>query len=318
MVSMEKAVLLVIFFVLLGSSATAQSIKIIEIDENGSAFWNIEKHIPITTQIELNEWKLAIEKGQDLFRYKNEIGEGKERIYLSFASAQNTTNRTMSIENYNISYNITETMSETLGIIHFNFQWKNFSYINDSKIFIGDSFSNGMLLSSSDVLIIQIPEGFEVESVSPAYDKRDGNKLIWGGTMFHEFNVGEPALVLAPIKPSKSMPVTWVYGIVLFIAFSSISILFLMKKRTKRTPSNDENDVAVLSQHYDLPFKYLEDEEMIQQILLKYNGEAYQSDIVRESGLSKSKISNVLRDMKDQGMIIKIRKGRGNVIRLVK
>ena len=91
-----------------------------------------------------------------------------------------------------------------------------------------------------------------------------------------------------------------------------------MKKRTKRTPSNDENDVAVLSQHYDLPLKYLEDEEMIQQILLKYNGEAYQSDIVRERGLSKSKISNVLRDMKDQGLILKIRKGRGNIIRLVK
>jgi hypothetical protein len=312
MVRMEKAVLLVILFVLLGSSATAQSIKIIEIDENGNAFWNIEKHIPITNQIELNEWKLAIEKGQDLFRYKKDIGEVKEKINLSFASAQNTTNRTMSIENYNISYNITETMSETLGIIHFNFQWKNFSYINDSKIFIGDSFSNCMLLSSNDILIIQIPEGFEVENVSPAYDKRDENKLIWGGTMYHEFKVGEPALVLAPIKP---MTVTWVYGIVLFIAFSSIFILFLMKKRIH---SNDENDVAVLSQHYDLPFKYLEDEEMIRQILLKYNGEAYQSDIVRESGLSKSKISNVLRDMKDQGMIIKIRKGRGNVIRLVK
>ena len=313
---MKKVVLLFILFILLVSSARAQSIKIIEIGENGSALWNIEKHIPITTQIELNEWKLAIEKGQDLHRYKMDIDGVTERINLSFDSAQNNTNRTMSIENYNITYNISETMSETFGIIHFKFQWNNFSRINGSKIFIGGCFSKGMLLSSNDVLIIQIPEGFDVESVSPAYDKRDGNKLVWDGTMYHEIKVGEPALVLAPImapiKPKQQ--VTWVYGVV-FIAISSIFILFLIKKRT---PSNDENNGAVLSQHYDLPSKYLEDEEMIQQILLKYNGEAYQSDIVRESGLSKSKISNVLRDMKDQGLILKIRKGRGNVIRLVK
>jgi uncharacterized membrane protein len=312
---MRRAVLLFIFFILLVSSAIAQSIKIIEIDENGSASWNIEKHIPITTPIELNEWKLAIEKGQDLYRYKKDIEEVKERINYSFVSAQNNSNRTMSIENFHISYNITETMSETLGIIHFKFQWKNFSRLNGSKILIGDSFSNGMLLSSNDVLIIQIPEGFDVESVSPVYDKRDVNKLVWDGIMYHEFKVGEPALVLAPIKPTKQIPVTWIYGIVLLIAISGISILFFIKKRTSY---NDENNREVVSLHYDLPSKYLEDEEMIQQILLKYNGEAYQSDIVRESGLSKSKISNVLSDMKDQGLIIKIRKGRGNVIRLVK
>jgi DNA-binding transcriptional ArsR family regulator len=61
----------------------------------------------------------------------------------------------------------------------------------------------------------------------------------------------------------------------------------------------------------------IEDEEMIRQFLLRSGGQAYQSDIVNQSGLSKSKISMVLSKMKDDGMIIKIRKGKENLIRLV-
>jgi uncharacterized membrane protein len=62
----------------------------------------------------------------------------------------------------------------------------------------------------------------------------------------------------------------------------------------------------------------LDDEEMIRQFLLRKDGQAYQSDIVKYSGLSKSKISMVLSKMKGDGMIIKIRKGKENLIRLVK
>jgi uncharacterized membrane protein len=62
----------------------------------------------------------------------------------------------------------------------------------------------------------------------------------------------------------------------------------------------------------------LDDEEMIRQFLLRKDGQAYQSEIVKFSGLSKSKISMVLSKMKGDGKIIKIRKGKENLIRLAK
>jgi uncharacterized membrane protein len=61
----------------------------------------------------------------------------------------------------------------------------------------------------------------------------------------------------------------------------------------------------------------LEDEEMIEQILIRSGGQMNQSEIVKLSGLSKSKISIVLSKMKEDGKIIKIKKGKGNIIRLV-
>jgi uncharacterized membrane protein len=68
----------------------------------------------------------------------------------------------------------------------------------------------------------------------------------------------------------------------------------------------------------ELAKEEMEDEEMIKQFILRSGGQAYQSDIVEHSGLSKSKISMVLSKMKDDGMIIKIRKGKENLIRVVK
>jgi uncharacterized membrane protein len=53
---------------------------------------------------------------------------------------------------------------------------------------------------------------------------------------------------------------------------------------------------------------------MTEQYFIKCGGQAYQSDIVTESGLSKSKISSVLSKMKKEGRIIKIKKGKENII----
>lgn len=49
----------------------------------------------------------------------------------------------------------------------------------------------------------------------------------------------------------------------------------------------------------------LRDEEMIEKFLIKSGGQAYQSDIVKEIGVSKSKISIVLAKMKEEGRILR-------------
>ena len=79
--------------------------------------------------------------------------------------------------------------------------------------------------------------------------------------------------------------------------------------------SSTKNDVELILS--PTVTEVLEDEEMIEQILIRSGGQMYQSEIVKLSGLSKSKISILLSKMKEDGMIIKIKKGKGNIIRLV-
>jgi len=89
----------------------------------------------------------------------------------------------------------------------------------------------------------------------------------------------------------------------------------LLFKRKKSFISSTKNDIyPILSPDAT---EVLGDEEMIEQILIRSGGQMYQSEIVKLSGLSKSKISILLSKMKKDGIIIKIKKGKGNIIRLV-
>ena len=57
-------------------------------------------------------------------------------------------------------------------------------------------------------------------------------------------------------------------------------------------------------------------EDEIEKLLSDAGGTAFQSDIVKATGFSKSAISIVLSRMREEGKIVKIRRGKGNLIRL--
>ncbi len=57
-------------------------------------------------------------------------------------------------------------------------------------------------------------------------------------------------------------------------------------------------------------------EDKIEKLLSDAGGTAFQSDVVKAAGLSKSVISIVLSRMREEGKIVKIRRGRENLIRL--
>ena len=389
---MTKVALFLIFLMLWGQAAAAEIVEqttfTIEVHENGNAIWTVEKRLPLTAS-EINEWEGVIKKGQNISRYQNQI---KDNLDGLLRSAQNSSNRSMEIENLNISFGTQKTLSGSTGVILYSFEWKNFSRTDSGKILIGDTFSEGSVFSLDNKLIIKIPSGFEAQNVSPSFDKREGNSLIWdgtgirNGTSYQGFSKGEPSLVLTrngTVINHDTVPDT-LPTIVLIPAVILISGTLLVVWKRSRSHNRRDNaaltyntenealrtgdieagamqagDVGIGSAKADnsgdkgvqigdtdadivqtdksiaeaaaqinnengesqppfpyLPEEFLGDEEMIERYLTKCGGQAYQSDIVRDSGLSKSKISIVLAKMKEDGKVIKIKKGKENIIRL--
>lgn len=357
---------------------SAKSIITVNINESGDAVWTMEKFFPLS-QSDLNQWESAIKTGQNMSNYRN-IPD-YEIIIKSFQdSAINFSNRTMEVEPFNISYGTMKTLSDGLGIIRYTFKWTNFSYNDSEKIYIGDAFPGG-LLSPDNQLIIKIPDGYNVTNVTPDYDKKDGNRLIWDGTVYSNLSSGEPSIVLSRQNLTSQnvagagdgkeswlakWPILEIAIIFLSIIALAAFIRLLKKRRSGKVStaemvsqmpkemlheiseipgawtqivesiqnqfgneSIEELEKAAREQRMknmgldpniplsELQKEDLEDEEMVKQFLLRSGGQAYQTDIVEHSGLSKSKISMVLSKMKDDGMIIKIRKGKENLIRLV-
>jgi DNA-binding transcriptional ArsR family regulator len=365
---MRKLFLLCIFLILGMHVAVAESIITVNVNESGNAFWIMEKRMPLTPP-ELNEWEAAIKTGQNISRYRD-VPEFNDTIDLFQRSAQNFSNRSMEIKDVNISFDTLSTLSGDFGIIRYTFLWTNFSRRDSDSIFVGDAFSEGLVLSPASVLIINIPDGYNVTNVTPIYDQRDGSRLIWGGTLYRNFSIGEPALVLSRSNvttPVVNVPENFIRPLIAISIFVFLSVALVVSLRRRRranltekgnelkrehgelkeilkTPEVWNNLVQLLHKEFGTQSveelekaareqrlkkldekaqtpraeEELEYEEMIEQYLLRSGGQAYQSDIVKESGLSKSKISMVLAAMKEDGMIIKIRKGKENLIRLVK
>jgi DNA-binding transcriptional ArsR family regulator len=331
----------------------------------------MEKYIHFTKESDYSEW---IKMDQNLSRYRN-IPEYEEIIKSFQSSSVNFSNRSTKVENFSISYDTKKTISERLGIIRYSFVWKNFSYNNSGKIYVGDAFPGGVLfLSPDNQLIIRIPEGYNVTNVTPVFDKKNGNLLIWDGTLYSNFSDGEPFVELSRTNATNltgggNSYVSWLakWPILVLILFSIMVLLaFVRLWEKKRSGDVSTADIVtqvpreMLHEISEIPVAWtkivqsvqrefgeesieelekaareqrlknigiplselsnedLEDEEMIKQFLLRSGGQAYQTNIVEHSGLSKSKISMVLSKMKDDGMIIKIRKGKENLIRLVK
>ena len=363
---MRKLFLLFIFLILGMHIAGAESIITVNVNESGNAFWTMEKRLPLTPP-ELTEWEAAIKTGQNISRYRD-VPEFNDTISQFQRSSQNFSNRSMNIADVNISFDTVSDISGDFGIIRYTFLWKNFSRMDSDQIFVGDAFSGGLVLSPSSVLIINIPAGYDVMNATPSYDQRDRSRLIWGGTLYRNFSIGEPSLVLSrsnvtePIvnEPEKFI---WPLTAISIIVFVSVALVLFLKRRRSanlsekgnevkhgelkeilKTPEVWNNLVQLLHKEFGTQSveelekaareqrlkkldekaqtpraeEDLEYEERIEQYLLRSGGQAYQSDIVKESGLSKSKISMVLAAMKEDGLIIKIRKGKENLIRLVK
>jgi len=306
---MKRMGLFFLCLFLLIHTATAQSVICIDVHENGNAVWTMEEYLPLANQNEIDEWEEYIQSGESIEQYQYDIEEFRGRIEWFIILAELSSNRSMNAENFDLSYDTLNTLSGTFGIVRFSFDWMNFSRTESNKFFIGDVFSEGMILSYDNVLVINIPVGYEVESVSPDFDKRDGNRLIWDGTLARSFDKGEPALVLSHEKSDMGI---WV--LVLFILAAAVACVILFKHKKSSISGTKNNADPKLS---PVATEILEDEEMIEQILIRSGGQMHQSEIVKLSGLSKSKISIILSKMKEDGKIIKIKKGKSNIIRLV-
>jgi uncharacterized membrane protein len=378
-----KNILFCLFLIFGANVVAAESIITINVNNSTDAVWVMEKIIPLDNN-EFNEWENRIQTGQNIPKYKN-ITE-YEDLFKTFQDfAVNFSNRSMEVETFNITYDTKKILSDYQGIIRYTFIWKNFSYTDSEKIFIGDAFPGGVFpLSPVNQLRIMIPEGYKVVNATPVIDKQNGNLLVWDGTLSGNFSAGQPFIVLTPANisnlanpPDVNDYTSWkwliIEGVILFfIMISSVAFYrFWKNKRLEKVsttkmefyedmitevPNEMLNEISEIPEFWkkmvqsvqkehgkksieelekaakeqrlinmgldpsiplsDMSFEDIDDEEMIRQFLLRKGGQAYQSDIVEHSRLSKSKISMVLSKMKGDGKVIKIRKGKENLIRL--
>jgi uncharacterized membrane protein len=223
--------------------------------------------------------------------------------------------RPMSVENLTVTAKVTETLTGSVGVIGLDFVWKGFAKLVDGKLEVGDVFIGGLVLLDGELLRFVFPEHLSVAEVSPKPDTIGARFVGWAGRKV--FQDGEPRIVLAPSIPTQQGPLTgpssslerspqfldpWVlaaFGAA--AAVIAIGAVALTRGKNKRSTAYASDDVG----------KVLE-------VIRRHGGAVTQSKIVKESGLSKSTVSTILKVLERERVVVRQKAGREKLVRLAR
>jgi len=269
----------------------------IDIKENGSAIWNVEYRTLLTTKEDFNSFDNYTKQLKSV-----NIPEFMELMQRSASEAASATSRDMVARDFTGNTSIQSTPTGKYGIVSLSFVWTNFAALDPLNV--GDVFAGGLYLSKDNTLIIKYPSGFTVEDVTPKPDQ-SRDELIWYG--LRSFGAGEPKIILS--KPAFPWGTAVIIVAVIAVIVAAGSYFIGRRKEDKENPQLVQNLGITELEMMDV-------EERIIQFLKEGGGELYQSQIGRQLDLPKSSVSSALNQLHDKKLILKIKKGRENLIRL--
>ncbi|MFB6134218.1 MAG: DUF4897 domain-containing protein [Halanaeroarchaeum sp.] len=310
----------------------------IDVQANGTAVWQIEYRVRLTTETEAYEDLVAdvrTNRSEYLDRFAN-------RMNATVEDAENYTGRAMTARDFGVTAEIRE-LPQQYGVLTYTFVWEGFAAVEDDVIRVGDALE-GFFLDAETTLIVSWPASYEATSVSPAPTDERENAISWEGPL--DFVDGEPRIVLEP-EPTTTPPPTdttdaveggsgtaWllVAGVFVLLVLLGLAAVWYMRHedgdesaaavgsgQTDETPPSAGDRTATEAEDRDQdepPEELLSNEERVTRFLDEHGGRAKQQEIVDGLGWTEAKTSQVLSSMAEEDEIEKFRIGRENVVKL--
>ena len=276
----------------------------ITVQEDGSALWQLEYRTLLVTDNDLAAFENYTRDLPSVY-----LPQVQDLMQHSAVQASVAATRPMVISNVTGNAVVQTSPTGRYGVVIYSFSWSGFAK-PDGTIAIGDAFAGGLYLAKDNTLIIRYPYGWTVSQVEPVPDdQRDG--LVWYG--LRTFSPGEPRVILG----KSAFPLVPVIVIIILIIVAGIAgfMLYRAKKQQagREIPEEPEEPPAPLSEADAAGL-----EERILNLLETAGGEQYQSAIIKALGIPKSTVSSSLNSLHAKGVIVKVKKGRENLIRLVR
>ncbi|HTX44534.1 MAG TPA: hypothetical protein VMC61_07355, partial [Methanocella sp.] len=215
--------------------------------------------------------------------------------------------------------------------------WTGFAMAGGGSLEVGDAFVDGFLLNREDAIVFIFPPGYDVTEISPAPDdvknayqpqvRWMGGSVNGTGEDIRLFSSGEPSIIMHKTSaPLFSFEWWMLIPAIMLSAIAGFGAGFALRRKPSRPtevpPLPEPDRVAMLDAGVEAEpqelaeDRYLSDEEKVIMYLGEAGGQMFQSDLVKKTDFSKSKLSMVLSDLKEKGTILKIKKGKENLIRL--
>jgi DNA-binding MarR family transcriptional regulator len=291
------------------ASATTYTVTVLE---DGSALWQIEYRTLLATESDLAAFNNYTRDLPSVY-----LPQVQDLMQRSAAQASVAATRPMAVSTVAGSAVIQTSPTGRYGVVMYSFGWSGFAE-PDGTLAVGDAFAGGLYLARDSTLILRYPSGWTVTGAEPAPDdQRDG--LAWYG--LRTFSPGEPRVTLE--KPAFPL----VPVIILLFLVSLVLAGYRVYRKTQDREIKEEHQEIPEDREADEPedtpahLSAMEEaglEERILHLLETAGGEQYQAEIIKVLGIPKSTVSSSLNSLHAKGMIVKVKKGRENLIRLIR
>jgi hypothetical protein len=315
---------------------------VVDVEPDGDARWRVSTTFDLPTETGREEFRSLASAFED--------GEtsalGLQAFRRASREASVATGREMTVTVQERRASPDSVVANGTGRLTVVFRWTNFGRVDGDRLRLDDVFETGPEtdtwmpgLGAGDRLVVRGPEGYGVadSNVAPRY--RDNRPtLAWSGPA--EFDAdslaaaftgqGTPTPTPGSPEPSVPWPVVFTVG----LGGGVVAVYLLARHRDgfdlpPGTPEDGDGPpapdagAATGSDASDPPERddtdgideeLLSDEERVERLLEHNGGRMKQANIVKETGWSNAKVSQLLSSMEEAGRIDKLRIGRENLI----
>lgn len=332
------------------SVQTDDVVMTVSVDSSGDARWTIEYRTKLDTQNRKDAFdSLQSDIQQNTSTYIESFRPGIENLV---SDAENATGRKMSVADLSVTAEV-ESIPEDYGVVTYSFTWENFASVDGDTIQIGDSVS-GLYLNSNTTLVVEAPNGYEIETATPSPSSERDGAVVWKGEM--QFATDEPRVTVVSAGTSEGtatdktptenttdsdkdggMPLVPIGGGLVValiaggIAYRRGMIDFGNNKSDRGSgrnsnsdAQNDDSDGVARATTAgggndgtdESDEELLSNEEQVLKKLKANGGRMKQKELVEELGWSDAKTSRVVSDLRDSGKVDGFRLGRENVLEI--
>lgn len=309
----------------------------IHVEETGDAVWRFE----FRRTLETDDQRQQFDEFAQTFRdTETEFYESFEQQALDLVIAGSAvTDREMEATSFDRSAERRDILGNEFGVVEIKFRWTNFAQTNHAgAVTMGDVFQGQLFIGDDQRLVVEAGENLVFESVQPdgatsAATLADSATVTWEGEQ--EFLDGRPRAVLHPsdglneaadestgISPMWAVAGLFVVALVVaggFVIYQRQGTQTQEKTATTADQSSQDATTEVATAATEPTIsdeELLTDEDRVVELLESHGGRMKQVNIVEETGWSKSKVSMLLSEMEEEGMLTKIRVGRENIVAL--
>jgi hypothetical protein len=314
-----------------------------QLQDDGDARWTITATIPLENDRQVRNFRSfadSFENGERDFEL------GVDTFRRAAQEASTASGRDMAVVSERRDSRIVdETDGDEVtryGELQVSFTWESFGRVDENgTMHVDDAFNTTSgtwlnTLAEDETLVIRSPPGYGAPSTAPI-GAQEGD-LQWEGP-----RTFEPGYFEIVYPPSNAFLPDWDVSTMLLagaVLMSSAALLlggFLLWRREGSAddgagdapaaaaeetgggggnPAPADGGAAAAGADDGQDLELLSDEERVEYLLERNGGRMKQANIVKETGWSNAKVSQLLSSMEDDERIDKLRIGRENLISL--